>query len=169
MIYREVRIIESAGSDIIESDRTLSKSVAKTIYKISKTGPKDSVGVNKIIILLPIPFRKCLGKEHYHWIADLLNLYPEIYGGEKVTEGSIKNKFLRLKKSKDWNQKCEYYLPNWKEYYSNQPSPSRREGWYIFPNWEAFYLDRYSRYNQDAKESGLSELVKRSLSKYNGR
>jgi hypothetical protein len=116
--------------------------------------------INEIIMLLSIHFKRCLGGEHYDWIADLLCLAQ----GEKWTGGRVKMRLQRLKKSGDWNQKVEYFLPNWKEYYPRQPPASKWEGYYRLPNWEAHYLYKSGDYKGGIRESsGLNELVRRSL------
>ena len=107
-----------------------------TNTKTSKPGPKDPKGVNEIILLLSIHFKKCLGDEHYAWVASLLNLCP-FNQGKKWTEGSVKMRVQRLRKAKDWSQQFE-----------------KRD----------YLLWRYN--SRDTWESsGLSELISKYLSK----
>ena len=101
------------------------------IMKISKTNYKEKL--ERIIVLLAIHFKKCLGAEHYGWIANLLSACI----GKKLTEGSVKEIVYRFRK-----KGSEKYQDWW----SND-----------------YYYYHCGLCKMTAKDSGLSQLVRKMV------
>jgi hypothetical protein len=98
-------VLEPAIHSITEDDTEMTFCKWERIESnVHKTGRKDPERINKIIVLLAIHLKKCLGSEHYALIAHLLNCLESRQGKEKLTERSIRQKLYRFRKSKDWNQ-----------------------------------------------------------------
>lgn len=124
--------------EVIEEDVTFGSTLTRgsTIQnaKTSKPGPKNEQ-INEIIVLLSIHFKECLGKEHYQWIADLLNLCPLLYKGKMWTANAVKMRISRLSK------KEKRLLIQWRDGYDHRWFSCRDIG----------------------EESGLNELIRRYL------
>lgn len=101
------------------------------MMKTPETKYKEKLG--RIIVLLAIHFKKCLGDEHYAWMANLLSTCI----GKKLTEGSVKERIYRFRK-----KESEKY----KVWWSND-----------------YYYHHLGLCKMAAKDSGLSQLVRKMV------